>query len=140
MLRLRQLGCHITQAPTAPAPATATRGPFRVLLVGIDAPHGSAWRKSLIEAGEGRLQLVGLVPGFGGATCSLEEQYAGLPRFDTVGEAIRGLSFDGALVLLSNLEGPPAMVELAQAGKHIVSNRLSASSAASSLPSTGQPL
>jgi UDP-N-acetylglucosamine 3-dehydrogenase len=104
-------------------PAAASVGPFRVLLVGVDAPHGSAWRKSLIEAGEGRLELVGLVPGLDGSICSMEESYSHLPRFDTVGAAIRDLEFDGALVLLSNLESPPAMIELAQAGKHIVAEK-----------------
>jgi predicted dehydrogenase len=91
--------------------------------VGVDAPHGSAWRRSIIEAGEGRLQLVGLVPGFLGATCSLEERYADLPCFVTVGDAICDLAFDGALVLLSNRDGPPAMIELARAGKHIVAEK-----------------
>ena len=33
------------------------------------------------------------------------------------------VAIDAAVVLLSNLEGPPAMVELADAGKHIVGEK-----------------
>ena len=124
--RLGVIGRGLCCAPAAPryAVAAAAEGtPFRVLLVGVDAPHGAAWRTSLLEAGENHFEIVGFVPGFEGTICSLEERYMHLPRFDTVGEAIQGVDFDGAVVLLSNLAGPPAMIELANNGKHVIAEK-----------------
>ena len=45
-----------------PAPAAA-EAPFRVLFLGVDHPHGCAWRISMEEVG--RFEIVGFVPGFG---------------------------------------------------------------------------
>lgn len=119
--RLRQLS--VTLQGRQPADALPSGGSgdekFRVLFLGVDHPHGCAWRKSLQEAG--RFEIVGLVPGFGGTITSLEEEYISLPRYSDADAALAaGLKFEGAVVLLSNREGPPNCVSLATAGKHIV--------------------
>ena len=120
--RLRQISAAL-QGRHADATSTPAAGSgdkkFRVLFVGVDHPHGCAWRKSLQEAG--RFEIVGLVPGFGGAITSLEEEYRALPRYADANAALAsGLEFEGAVVLLSNREGPPNCVSLAGAGKHVV--------------------
>jgi len=93
--------------------------PFRIAFLGIDNPHGHGWRELLRNLGD-ELEIVALVPGFGGATASLEERYAGLPRFETVADLISGCEFDGAVVCLPNDAGSQAIVELARAGKHVL--------------------
>ena len=119
--RLRHLASAIAQSaqpPPTPAPVAAPSAPFRVLFCGVDHPHGVAWRKSCEEAG---LAIVGFVPGFGGTIASLEEEHITLPRYSSADAAIAsGLDFDGAVVLLSNREGPPVCLQLASAGKHLV--------------------
>lgn len=116
--RLRHVAAALGRAP-APVAAADGGSVFRVLFVGVDHPHGCAWRKSLQEAG--RFEIVGLVPGFGGAITSLEEEYIALPRYADADAALAaGLAFDGAVVLLSNREAPPNCVSLASAGKHVV--------------------
>jgi predicted dehydrogenase len=93
--------------------------PFRIAFLGIDNPHGHGWRE-LLRNFEGELEIVALLPGFGGATASLEESYARLPRFDTVAELLEGCEVDGAVVALPNDAAPRAIVELARAGKHVL--------------------
>jgi predicted dehydrogenase len=117
--RLRHVAAALGRAPAPVAAADGGSSVFRVLFVGVDHPHGCAWRKSLQEAG--RFEIVGLVPGFGGAITSLEEEYIALPRYADADAALAaGLAFDGAVVLLSNREAPPNCVSLASAGKHVV--------------------
>jgi predicted dehydrogenase len=70
------------------------------------------------------------MPSFGGGTASLEERYASLPRFDSVQTLVRGVEFDAAVVCLSNHDGPPAIAELARAGKHVIAEKPVAASAA----------
>jgi predicted dehydrogenase len=117
--RLRHLANAVTSARlVSPAATAAPSAPFRVLVCGVDHPHGCAWRKSCQESG---LHIVGFVPGFGGKIATLEEEYSAMPRFATADAAIAsGLEFDGAVVLLSNREGPPVCLQLASAGKHLV--------------------
>src|SRR5439155_6783797 len=70
------------------------------------------------------------VPSFGGGAASLEERYADLPRFEAVSSLLRGAEFDAAVVCLNNRDGAAAIVELAQAGKHILAEKPVASSGA----------
>jgi len=101
----------------------------RLAFLGIDHPHGAHWRQQLANfAGEG--EIVALVPSFGGGTASLEERYAALPRFESVKTLLAGADFDAAVVCLSNREGPPAICELAAAGKHVLAEKPVAAGAA----------
>ncbi len=98
--------------------------PLRIAFLGIDNPHGAGWRESLANFGD-EVEITALVPGFGGATTSLEERHAHLQRFDSVGELIAkgGAEFDGAIVALPNDESPKAALELANAGKHVLAEK-----------------
>jgi predicted dehydrogenase len=92
---------------------------FRIALVGIDHPHGAAWRELFPHVGV-PVEVAAIVPSFGGAVASLEERYARVPRFDTIERLIGAAEFDGALVCLSNREMPAAVQQLAEAGKHVL--------------------
>jgi predicted dehydrogenase len=98
---------------------------FRLAFLGIDHPHGAGWREVLFHMA-GELQIVAYVPEFGGATASLEERLVAGPwpggarRFDTLDALLDWGEFDGAVVCLSNAAGPPAVLRLAQAGKHVL--------------------
>ncbi|QDU95011.1 Gfo/Idh/MocA family protein [Lignipirellula cremea] len=106
---------------------------FRVAFLGIDHPHGAGWRQ-LLDNLEGRLEIVAVMPGYGGTTCSLEEKYAGAFRGETVEELIAFGEFDGAVVCLPNDEGPAAAARLAAAGKHLLLEKPGAASAADLQP------
>jgi predicted dehydrogenase len=96
---------------------------LRLAILGIDHPHGAHWRQLLAANFADQLEIVAFVPSFGGGTTSLEERHADLPRFDTVEALLSGAKFDAAAVFLSNRDGPPAIVELARAGKHILAEK-----------------
>jgi predicted dehydrogenase len=102
---------------------------LRLAFLGIDHPHGAHWRQQLANFA-GEAQIVAFVPSFGGGTASLEEHYAGLPRFDSVKALLSGADFDAAVVCLSNRDGPPAIAELARAGKHVLAEKPVAATAA----------
>ncbi len=87
--------------------------------LGIDHPHGAAWRE-LLRHFEDQVELVAVLPGLEGATCSLEERFAKLPLFETVDELIEWGKFDAAVVCLSNRDTPRAAAALASAGKHLL--------------------
>ena len=95
---------------------------LRLAFLGIDHPHGAHWRQTLGNLAD-QIEIVAFVPGFGGGLASLEERFAGLPRFDTVEQLIAWNNFDAAIVCLSNRDGPPAMVQLAKAGKHVLAEK-----------------
>jgi predicted dehydrogenase len=95
---------------------------LRLAFLGIDHPHGSHWRQQIANF-SGQAEFVAFVPSFGGGTASLEERYAQLPRYETVTELLAKAQFDAAVVAMSNRDGPPAIVELANAGKHIVAEK-----------------
>jgi predicted dehydrogenase len=95
---------------------------FRVAFIGIDHPHGAGWREVLPHL-SAELELVALVPGFGGSVASLEERYSHLPRFSSVEELLQWNAFDGAIVCLPNAETPPVLTRLAPAGKHILTEK-----------------
>jgi predicted dehydrogenase len=95
---------------------------LRLAFLGIDHPHGAHWRQQLANF-EGQAEIVAFVPSFGGGTACLEERYAQVPRFESVASLLKGTSFDAAVVCLSNREGPPAIVELAAAGKHVLAEK-----------------
>jgi predicted dehydrogenase len=103
--------------------------PFRIAFIGIDHPHGAGWRDSLQQLGD-EVEITALVPQFGGATASLEERLAHVPRYTTVDDAVARGSFDGAVVCLPNNTAPDACVKLAQAGKHVLLEKPGAGSAA----------
>ena len=94
--------------------------PFRVAFIGVDHPHGAAWRESLLHLA-GEVAITAIVPEFGGTLASLEETLAGTPRFASVAELVeRGKDlFDGAVVCLPNDRVPSVLEQLAAAGKHI---------------------
>ena len=103
--------------------------PFRIAFVGVDHPHGAGWRE-LLPHFDSEIAVTAVVPGFDGGTVSLEERYAGVPRFGTVGDLIARGEFDGAIVCLPNRETPDTLRRLAAAGKHVLSEKPGAASAA----------
>jgi predicted dehydrogenase len=107
--------------------------PFQLAFVGIDHPHGAGWRESIFQLA-GEIEIVSLVPRFGGSTTSLEERLAHRPRFSTVEELIRWGQFDGAIVCLPNNESPQAVESLAAAGKHVLVEKPAAASAVDFAP------
>ena len=106
---------------------------LRLAFLGIDHPHGAHWRQMLGNF-TGLVEIVGFVPGFGGESASLEEHFAELPRFDSVKSLLAGCQFDAAIVCLPNREGPAAIVELAQAGKHVLAEKPVAAGAVDARP------
>lgn len=92
---------------------------LRLAFIGIDHPHGAHWRQSL-ENFSDRLTISAIVPAFGGATASLEEKLAEVPRFAEVDELIARGDFDAAVVCLPNCDAPQAVARLAEAGKHVL--------------------
>lgn len=96
--------------------------PLRLALVGIDHPHGAHWRATL-ENFRDEIAITAIVPAFDGGLTSLEERFAEVPRFGTVDELIARGSFEAALISLPNNEGPVALVKLADAGKHLLSEK-----------------
>lgn len=107
--------------------------PVNLAIIGIDHPHGAHWRQTLENFGD-RLRISAIVPRFGGALTSLEERFAEVPRFNTVDDAIARADFEAALVTLPNDEGPAALVKLAAAGKHLLSEKPGAGAAADVRP------
>ena len=89
------------------------------------------WRESLRQVLDA-VEITALVPAFDNGTTSLEQRYTDLPRFETVEALLRdgGDLFDGALACLPNNTGPDAVVQLAQAGKHILLEKPGAANAA----------
>src|SRR5437773_1682242 len=98
----RCITCHRCSTRVGSSPPTS---PFRIAFLGVDHPHGAGWRELLPRFGDD-VRLTALVPRFGGTVASLEERYAEVPRFDTVGDLIADGEFDGAIVCLSNREAP----------------------------------
>ena len=89
------------------------------------------WRESLRQVLDA-VKITALVPAFDNGTTSLEQRYTDLPRFETVEALLRdgGDLFDGALVCLPNNTGPEAVIQLAQAGKHVLLEKPGAANAA----------
>jgi predicted dehydrogenase len=108
---------------------------MRLAVVGIDHPHGFAWRETLRAQGPGAVEFAAIVPRFAGAIASLEESLAGLPRFEAVADLLAsGVAFDGALVCLPNDETPGVVETLARAGKAILVEKPLARTAAEAAP------
>lgn len=101
---------------------------WRIAIVGLDHPHGAGWRRALALLPD-TFEVVAIVPRFGGATASLEERYAALPRFETVTQLVAWGKFDATLICLANDEAPDAAIQLADAGKHVLLEKPGASSA-----------
>lgn len=97
---------------------------FRVAFIGVDHPHGAAWRESLLNLGS-EVCITALVPEFGGGLASLEESIANVPRFGSVAELLArgGHLFDGAVICLPNDCTPAVLELLAQAGKHVLTEK-----------------
>lgn len=89
------------------------------------------WRESLRQVLDA-VEITAFVPAFNHGTTSLEQRYTDLPRFETVEALLRegGDLFDGALVCLPNNTGPEAVIQLAQAGKHVLLEKPGAANAA----------
>jgi predicted dehydrogenase len=103
--------------------------PFRLAFLGIDNPHGHGWRELLRHFSD-EVEIVAIVPGFGGQLTSLEEHLARVPRFDDVAQLVAsGPEFDGAVVCLPNDSTPQDCAALALAGKHILAEKPVAGSA-----------
>ena len=96
--------------------------PLRIAFVGVDHPHGAGWR-DLLANFTSDIVIAAVVPGPDGSLCSLEERFAHLPRFASVTKLIEWGQFDAAIVCLPNDMGPPAIVDLARAGKHILAEK-----------------
>jgi len=94
----------------------------RLAILGIDHPHGAHWRQQFANFADD-LEIVAFVPSFGGGTSSLEERFAQVPRFESVQALLANAQFDAAFVGLSNRDGPPAIAELARAGKHVLAEK-----------------
>lgn len=107
--------------------------PFRIAYIGVDHPHGAGWRELLPLFGSD-VALTALVPGYRGGTASLEERYAHLPRYQSVGELLAHEAFEGAMVSLPNAESPAVVAELARAGKAILLEKPGAASLADFTP------
>ena len=103
--------------------------PLRLAFLGIDHPHGAHWRQQLANFSQ-EAEIVAFVPSFGGGIASLEERFAHIPRYDTVDAMLQGAEFDAAVVALSNHDGPPAIAQLAAAGKHVLAEKPVAATAA----------
>jgi predicted dehydrogenase len=103
--------------------------PFRIAFLGIDNPHGAAWRELFHENLRDEIEITAILPGFDDGTTSLEERLTGVPRFDTVESLIEDGSFDGAFIGLPNDEAPMAAAKLAEAGKAILMEKPCAGSA-----------
>jgi len=95
---------------------------FRLAILGVDHPHGAHWRE-LLQHFTDQVEIAAIVPAFGGGLASLEERLAEVPRFATLDELLAGGQFDGALVNLPSRDTPDAIVQLAQAGKHILTEK-----------------
>lgn len=89
------------------------------------------WRESLRQVAD-EIGITALMPAFENGTASLEERLADLPRFETVDSLLAdgGELLDAALVCLPNDIGPDAVIQLAQAGKHILLEKPGAANAA----------
>ena len=107
--------------------------PFRIAFLGIDNPHGAAWR-DLFTNFDGEMEISAIVPGFNEATASLEERHAEVPRYADVDELITDGEFDGAFVGLPNNEAPQATAKLAAARKHVLVEKPMAGNAAEVQP------
>lgn len=110
--------------------------PFRVAFIGIDHPHGAAWRESLLHLAS-EISITALVPEFPGTVTSLEERLAAVPRFQNVAELLsQGASlFDGAVICLPNDRTPAVLAQLAAAGKHVLTEKPCGLNAAAARPS-----
>lgn len=108
---------------------------FRVAFIGVDHPHGAAWRESLLHLA-GEIAITAIVPEFPGTLTSLEEQLAAVPRFNSVTELLaKGAShFDGAVVCLPNDRTPAVLEQLAAAGKHVLTEKPCGLNAAAARP------
>ncbi|MFO0904150.1 MAG: Gfo/Idh/MocA family oxidoreductase [Pirellulales bacterium] len=95
---------------------------FRLAIIGVDHPHGAHWRELLTHFAD-EINVVGVVPAFGGGLASLEERYVEAPRFASLAELLKGQPCDGALVCLPSAETPAAIERLARAGKHVLSEK-----------------
>jgi predicted dehydrogenase len=118
----------VTTTLREPEMRKAITTPVRLAFVGVDNPHGAAWRELLTHFGS-EFRLTALVPSYGDATTSLEERYAKIPRFSTVEDLILGADFDAAIICLPNNLAPTAAARLAEAGKHILVEKPAAGSA-----------
>lgn len=107
--------------------------PFRIAYLGIDHPHGAGWRELLPNLGD-EVEVVAIVPGFGGAIASLEERHARVPRFESVESLVKWGQFDGAMVSLTNRETPHVVERLANASKHVLMEKPGAADAAAFTP------
>src|SRR5690606_11193397 len=80
------------------------------------------------------LRLTAIMPGFDGATTSLEERFARLPRYDSVERLIEKADFDAAIVCLPNNESVSAATKLVAAGKHVLLEKPGAATSRDLLP------
>lgn len=98
--------------------------PLRVAFVGIDNPHGSAWRNAVAVHPE--MEPVALVARSPEETQTLQPELRDLPLYYSLDELLAGVEFDAAVVTLSNQEAPGVCVSLANAGKHLLAEKTTA--------------
>ena len=112
---------------------TFTAAPIRLAFIGIDHPHGAAWRELLRHFSQ-KLELAAIVPAFGHQLASLEERYADLPRFADVDALLADDDFDAGVVCLPNHEAATAAIKLASAKKHVLLEKPGAQTAGDLAP------
>jgi len=95
---------------------------FRLAILGVDHPHGAHWRE-LLQHFQDQIEIAAIVPALGGGLTSLEERLAEVPRFATLDELLADGQFDGALVNLPSRDTPAAIMQLAQAAKHVLTEK-----------------
>ena len=98
--------------------------PLRVAFIGIDNPHGCAWRQAVAVHPE--MEPVALVARSPEETQTLQPELKDLPLYYSLDELLAGVEFDAAAVTLSNKEAPGVCVSLANAGKHLLAEKTTA--------------
>lgn len=107
--------------------------PLRMLLVGINHPHGPLWRESLRH--HPAFEMAGAVDADPERAAGLlAREQTELPVHEDLGSAIERLSPDAALVTLPNDMTPDAIGKLARAGLPMIVEKPGALSAAAFAP------
>jgi predicted dehydrogenase len=91
----------------------------KIAFLGVDHPHGSAWRK-LLDGFVEQVEISAIMAGLDGGLASLEEKYAAVPRFADIETLLSDGEFEGAIVCLSNRESPSIIRRLINSGKHVL--------------------
>lgn len=107
--------------------------PTRFAVVGLENLHGQGWLQSMRT-----FEDVTVVAAYRNRPAAslpvLGQLYGEVPHFDDLGRLLETVEFDAALVLLNARDAPPAMLALAEAGKHILAEKPAARCPAELMP------